>query len=152
MRYFALACDYDSTLADQGIVRESTVAALRRLAASGRKLILVTGRELDDLRRVFPAHGVFDRIIAENGALLYVPSTGKSKPLADPPPANFVDALRQARVDPLSVGKTILSTVKPYDATVLNDSTYYYQVTALDCTPLESTPSASGSVFVPAAP
>jgi len=120
MRYFALACDYDSTLADQGIVRESTVAALRRLAASGRKLILVTGRELDDLRRVFPAHGVFDRIIAENGALLYVPSTGKSKPLADPPPANFVDALRQARVDPLSVGKTILSTVKPYDATVLN--------------------------------
>jgi len=45
-----------------------------------------------------------------------------------------------------------LSTYSYNDATVLNDSTYYYQVTALDCTPLESTPSASGSVFVPAAP
>ena len=38
------------------------------------------------------------------------------------------------------------------DATVLNDSTYYYQVTALDCTPLESTPSTSGSVTIPDAP
>jgi prepilin-type N-terminal cleavage/methylation domain-containing protein len=38
------------------------------------------------------------------------------------------------------------------DATVLNDSTYYYQVTALDCTPLESAPSTSGAVIVPPAP
>jgi hypothetical protein len=35
------------------------------------------------------------------------------------------------------------------DGAVLNDSTYYYQVTAVDCTPLESTPSASGAVTVP---
>jgi prepilin-type N-terminal cleavage/methylation domain-containing protein len=38
------------------------------------------------------------------------------------------------------------------DATVLNDSTYYYQVTALDCTPLESTPATSAAVIVPPAP
>jgi prepilin-type N-terminal cleavage/methylation domain-containing protein len=38
------------------------------------------------------------------------------------------------------------------DFTVLNDSTYYYQVTALDCTPLESTPSATGAVTIPHAP
>ena len=38
------------------------------------------------------------------------------------------------------------------DNTVLNDSTYYYQVTALDCTPLESTPSATGGITVPSAP
>jgi len=38
------------------------------------------------------------------------------------------------------------------DATVLNDSTYYYEVTALDCTPLESSPSVSGSVTIPPAP
>lgn len=119
MRYFALVCDYDSTLADQGIVKESTLAALRRLAESGRKRILVTGRELGDLLQVFPAPQVFDRIVAENGALLYNPSTRKSKPLADPPPNEFVDALRRAGVAPLSVGKTILSTVKPHDSTVL---------------------------------
>src|SRR5579864_3129833 len=71
MRYFAFACDYDSTLADHGTVKDSTVDALRRLAASGRKLILVTGRELDDLRQVFPRHEIFHRIVAENGAILY---------------------------------------------------------------------------------
>ena len=119
MRYFALACDYDSTLADQGIVKESTVAALRRLSASGRKLILVTGRELDDLRRVFPDHQIFDRIVAENGVVLYNPLTHKSRPLGDPPPQKFVDALREAGVEPLSVGASIISTVKPHDATVL---------------------------------
>jgi len=35
------------------------------------------------------------------------------------------------------------------DAAVLNDSTYVYQVTALDCTPLESLPSTAAPVAVP---
>jgi hypothetical protein len=38
------------------------------------------------------------------------------------------------------------------DSAVLNDSTYVYQVTALDCTPLESTPSATTALVVPSAP
>jgi len=38
------------------------------------------------------------------------------------------------------------------DQAVLNDSTYYYQVTALDCTPLESSASVSGAVVIPPAP
>lgn len=55
MRYLALACDYDGTLAADGHVQEETVAALERLLASGRKLILVTGRQLEDLLSVFPS-------------------------------------------------------------------------------------------------
>jgi len=47
MRYLALACDYDGTLAVHNHVADGTVAALERLRASGRKLILVTGRRLD---------------------------------------------------------------------------------------------------------
>jgi prepilin-type N-terminal cleavage/methylation domain-containing protein len=35
------------------------------------------------------------------------------------------------------------------DTAVLNDSSYVYQVTALDCTPLESLPSATAAVAVP---
>src|SRR5687767_6156910 len=54
MRYLALACDYDGTLAHHGRVGPSTVAALEKLRASGRKLILVTGRELDELIGIFP--------------------------------------------------------------------------------------------------
>ena len=49
-----LASDYDGTLAFQGKVDSHTLAALDRLLGSGRKLILVTGRELNDLKSVFP--------------------------------------------------------------------------------------------------
>jgi phosphoglycolate phosphatase (TIGR01487 family) len=119
MRYLALASDYDGTLADHGIVRSSSVVSLRRLAESGRKLILVTGRELGDLRAVFPQHEMFQRIVAENGALLYNPATRESRALGEPPPPEFVAALRDAGVEPLSVGASIVSTVQPHDAAVL---------------------------------
>jgi len=46
MCYLALACDFDGTLATHGQVDERSLLALERLLASGRKLILVTGREL----------------------------------------------------------------------------------------------------------
>lgn len=54
MRYLALATDYDGTLATHGQVDEETLDALKRLRESGRKLLLVTGRHLDDLSSVFP--------------------------------------------------------------------------------------------------
>src|SRR5438552_3869878 len=38
MRYLALACDYDGTLAHDGRVSASTVSALESLLASGRRL------------------------------------------------------------------------------------------------------------------
>src|ERR1051326_2375303 len=54
MRYHALACDYDGTIAHDGRVDEKTLAALERLLASGRRLILVTGRELPELQAILP--------------------------------------------------------------------------------------------------
>ncbi len=54
MRCLALATDYDGTLAHDGRVEEPTLHVLERLRRSGRKLVLVTGRELDDLLAVFP--------------------------------------------------------------------------------------------------
>ncbi|TIT33146.1 MAG: HAD family phosphatase, partial [Mesorhizobium sp.] len=75
MYFIALATDYDGTLAHEGIVAEKTVAALERVKKSGRKLILVTGRELPDLKRVFPEIGLFDKVVAENGALIYTPAS-----------------------------------------------------------------------------
>ncbi|MBE9171451.1 HAD family phosphatase [Pleurocapsales cyanobacterium LEGE 06147] len=83
MRYFALACDYDGTLAHNGQVDETTLAALERLRDSGRRLILVTGRQLDDLLHVFPYTDLFERIVAENRALLYQPATREEKLLGD---------------------------------------------------------------------
>src|SRR5258706_9230047 len=102
MRYFALATDYDGTLAHDGVVSPATITALEQLRATGRKLILVTGRELADLLRAFPRIDLFDRVVAENGALLYTPATREEQLLAEPPPAAFVAALQAQGVTPLS--------------------------------------------------
>ncbi len=69
MRYHALACDYDGTIAHHGRVDDETIAALGRLRDTGRRLILVTGRELQDLLTVCTHVELFDRVVAENGAV-----------------------------------------------------------------------------------
>ena len=120
MRYLVLCCDYDGTLARHGRVRDETFDALDRLIASGRRVVLVTGRELDDLRRTCPRLEAFEYVVAENGALLYHPASRTVLPLAGPPPDAFVRALRERGVDPLSVGRSIVATCEPWEATVLD--------------------------------
>src|SRR5438105_2823128 len=119
MRYLALACDYDGTIAHHGKVEMETIAALERVRSSGRKLLLVTGRELDDLASVFSRFDLFDRVVAENGALLYSPATKEERPLAEPPSDVFINRLRDAGVTPLSRGRVITATWQPHETAVL---------------------------------
>jgi HAD superfamily hydrolase (TIGR01484 family) len=119
MEYLALATDYDGTLARHGEVSRTTLDALQRFQKTGRKVILVTGRELFDLKNVFPELDSCDYVVAENGALLYVPRTGEKRALAAPPKPAFIEALRQRGVKPLSVGATIVATCEPYQTAVL---------------------------------
>jgi hydroxymethylpyrimidine pyrophosphatase-like HAD family hydrolase len=120
MRYLALACDYDGTLAHAGRVADKTIAALERLRASGRKLILVTGRELPDLVSVFPRIDLFDWVVAENGCLLYRPASHEKKALGEAPPAKFVMELQKRNVAPLSIGQCIVATWTPHETVVLD--------------------------------
>ncbi len=120
MHYLILATDYDGTLASGGKVSDVTLEALKRLQKSGRKLILVTGRQLDDLCQVFPEVNIFDCVVVENGAVLYFPSTREEFLLGSLPPESFVEALRSRNIDPLSVGKVIVATWEPHEAEVLN--------------------------------
>jgi HAD superfamily hydrolase (TIGR01484 family) len=119
VRYHALVCDYDGTLAHDGVLDAPTRAALRRLKDSDRYLLMVTGRELPDLKRACPHLDMFDYVVAENGALLYRPATKEERPLAEPPPAAFVDKLKAAGVAPLSVGRVIVATWEPHETAVL---------------------------------
>jgi len=119
MRYLALACDYDGTLAADSRVDEKTLAALERFLDSGRKLILVTGRQMDELLQVFPRINLFERVVAENGALLYQPASREEKTLGDRPPEEFIKTLRERGVAPLSVGRIIVATWQPYETTVV---------------------------------
>jgi HAD superfamily hydrolase (TIGR01484 family) len=118
MRYVALATDYDGTIAHHGHVDAVTIAALQRLRESGRKLLLVTGRELSDLLRVFPEAGIFDLIVAENGAFLLYPLSREVRMLASPPPQSFPQLLRQRGVNQLSVGRVIVATQEQYETVV----------------------------------
>lgn len=119
MRYLALACDYDGTLAHHGIVSDDVVEALIRLRASGRKLLMVTGRELPDLSATFGRLEVFDYIVVENGATLYRPLSGEHRALGPPPPEAFVKALEARGVAPMSVGHVIVATWSPFETVVL---------------------------------
>ena len=118
MYFLALAADYDGTIAHDGAVDHQTIHALKEFKASGRRLILVTGRELPDLKRAFPELEVFDRVVAENGALIYDPASERERSLAPPPPAAFVDKLEERKIAPLSIGRTIVATWEPYEAAV----------------------------------
>jgi len=115
VRYLALATDYDGTLAEQGTVRPETVAAVERLRKSGRRVVLVTGRELRDLQTVFDRFDLFDLVVAENGALLYRPQTREEKCVAEPPPPALAERLRQRGATPLHTGRVIVATREPYE-------------------------------------
>jgi HAD superfamily hydrolase (TIGR01484 family) len=117
--FVALATDYDGTLARAGRVDAATISSLAEVRRSGRKLILVTGRDLPDLRRAFPELAIFDCVVAENGALLFNPGKDEEIPLAEPPSQDLVDRLRQLGISPLSVGRTIIATWEPHEKVVL---------------------------------
>ena len=119
MRYVSLTCDYDGTIARNGRVAQTTLQALEKVRASGRKLILATGRELDDLLAVFPEVALFHRVVAENGGVLYRPASHEQVLLADPPPLQFVEELTRRGVQPLSAGRCVVATWHPHEATVL---------------------------------
>ena len=118
MRYTAIALDYDGTIAHDSEVPAHVLDGLRRLKAKGRKLLLVTGRELEELLGIFPEIGLFDRVVAENGALMYYPEDGRRRELGEPPPPEFVARLKASGI-PLAVGHTIVATVRPHETVVL---------------------------------
>ncbi|HEX4085996.1 MAG TPA: HAD family hydrolase [Chthoniobacteraceae bacterium] len=119
MRFKVLATDYDGTMAWNSVVDPATVDALQEARHSGRQLIMVTGREVEDLKTVFPRLDLFDLVVAENGAVLYRPSDGLIKLLAGPPPAQFIEQLKAHKVTPLTVGHVIVATMEPHEITVV---------------------------------
>ena len=118
MWYHVIACDYDGTLASEGRMSPETIQALGRVRDSGRRVVLITGRQFDDLLQVCPEVHFFDWVVAENGAVLYEPRGKRVDDLAEPAPPAFLAALRRAGV-PFSTGRVIVSTVVPHETAVL---------------------------------
>jgi hydroxymethylpyrimidine pyrophosphatase-like HAD family hydrolase len=109
--YRALATDFDETLATAGVVPEPTRRALQRWRGSGRAAVLVTGRVLNDLKRVCPDLDVlFDRVVTENGTELHRPATGETRLLCSPVADDLVLALRHRGVVPFGLGRVVVGT------------------------------------------
>jgi hypothetical protein len=119
MRYCVLAVDYDGTIASQGVVSEETTGLLKRVSDSGRKLVLVTGRQLPDVKKIFPALNIFHKVVAENGSLIYDPPTHTEKTLCEPPNQQLIDLLNQRKVK-FDAGQCIIATWEPNHKPVLN--------------------------------
>jgi len=113
----ALASDGDGTLTRGGHLGKATFDALRRLRQAGKRIILTTGETPKDLAK-FPHLELFDLVVAENGALLFDPSTRKEELLAEPPPVALIQKLRAAKIDPLKFGRVIVSTESPRECAV----------------------------------
>lgn len=119
MRYLAVVTDFDGVIAQDGRPSETALAAIGRLRASGRRVVLITGRRLEDLMTALPRLELFDYVVAENGAVVYEPATHKETSLAKPPPPRFIQRLQELGVGPLEVGRVIVATWLPHHTAVV---------------------------------
>ena len=107
MKFSALALDYDGTIAQHDVLDADVRAAIGEVRAQGIAVILVTGRILDDLRRVAGDLYFADAVVAENGAIVEFPESGYSITAGQPPPEALVAALRQEGI-PFTAGRVVV--------------------------------------------
>ncbi len=119
MRFDVLAIDYDGTIADNGVCHPAVRQALTDLGRAGITVILVTGRVLSDLRRVAGDLDFAHAVVAENGAVVSFPHSGRSLRLHDAPDGGFARALRERGVA-LTTGECVIET-SASDAPVVLD-------------------------------
>jgi len=107
----ALAADYDGTLAEHGRMSADTEAALRSLRDVGFRMILVSGRRLENIEKICSVLDLFDAVILENGAVSFCPATGIEQLIAPPVDERFLADLAQALPGvPLFVGRSMAAT------------------------------------------
>jgi hydroxymethylpyrimidine pyrophosphatase-like HAD family hydrolase len=93
-----IALDYDGTIATRDQLDASVRDAIAAARTQGIRVLLVTGRVLDDLRRVAGDLHFVDGVVAENGAVVHLPESGHTSVLAPRMPQAFVDELSRRGV------------------------------------------------------
>ena len=95
MKLSVIALDYDGTITLDDRLDRSMRDAIADVRRRGIAVMLVTGRRLDDLRRVAGKLDFVDGVVAENGALAHFPDGGLTTTLAPPMPPAFVARLQK---------------------------------------------------------
>jgi hydroxymethylpyrimidine pyrophosphatase-like HAD family hydrolase len=114
-----IALDVDGTLFDGSTVAPAAVDALAQAKADGHALVIVSGRQWTGLDTVLPSvlH-LFDLAVCEEGGVLVQVATGDIRLLADPVEPLLVQALRDAGVPALDVGRTVIGAPSDHAATI----------------------------------
>jgi hydroxymethylpyrimidine pyrophosphatase-like HAD family hydrolase len=107
MKFAALALDYDGTIATDGAFSSRVRQAIGEARQIGIAVVLVTGRRLPDLHQVAGDLTCFDVIVAENGAVLEFPSSGRHVSLGHPPSPAVIQELRRRQID-FMAGESVL--------------------------------------------
>lgn len=94
MKLSVIALDYDGTISRGDILNPSVRDAIAAARSQGIVVLLVTGRILDELRRVAGDLHFVDGVVAENGAVVHFPDSGRTSALAPRVPESFVAELR----------------------------------------------------------
>jgi hydroxymethylpyrimidine pyrophosphatase-like HAD family hydrolase len=89
------------------VLDPSVREAIAMARTPGITVLLVTGRILNDLRRVAGDLHFVDGVIAENGAVLHFPDGGHTSTLAPPISEGFIADLRRRGI-PFSVGQCLV--------------------------------------------
>jgi hydroxymethylpyrimidine pyrophosphatase-like HAD family hydrolase len=117
MKFNVLAVDYDGTIAESGKANHAVLEAIAEARERGITVVLVTGRIVNDLRRVFDRLDLFDAVVAENGAVLAFPN-GRTMVLGRSPSPALLAELRRLNVD-FAFGDCILEADVSSSPTIL---------------------------------
>lgn len=107
MKFSVLALDYDGTIARHDVLEPAVRQAIAYVRAQGVAVMLVTGRILDDLRRVAGDLHFVDGVIAENGAVIEFPDSGYSTTMGNAPPTELLKALQSEGI-PHDAGRVVV--------------------------------------------
>lgn len=107
MKLSVLALDYDGTITRNDRLDPSMLEAIADARRRGVSVMLVTGRLLDDLRRVAGKLDFVDGVVAENGAVVHFPDGGLTTTLAPPIPPAFADRLQKEGI-PFQAGQCLV--------------------------------------------
>jgi hypothetical protein len=107
MKLSAIALDYDGTVARGDVLDPSVRGAIAAAREQGIVVLLVTGRILEELRRVAGDLHFADGVIAENGAVLHFPDSGHTSTLAPRVSDEFTAELRRRGI-PFAAGQCLV--------------------------------------------
>jgi len=119
MKLAAVAIDYDGPIAIDGVFDPTVRGAIAQLRLHGIAVVLVTGRRLAELKSVAGNLGCFNAVVAENGAVLYYPESGRQAVLGHAPSARFLECLSQRGIE-FAVGESVVETEASRAASVLD--------------------------------